>query len=126
VLQCSPDIGIDAEIDAATLSVMDGRFLLANERTFLAYLRTALALQVGGLAVLQFLTDAAVEVRTVLGLLMVCVGSALGVVGLVRYRRVDAAMRAGEDVPALRGTAMATTALVAAVPLVAAILLSFL
>ena len=34
----------------------DYRFLLANERTFLAWVRTALSLQIAGLGVLQFLT----------------------------------------------------------------------
>jgi putative membrane protein len=43
---------------------VDARFLLANERTFLAYVRTALSLQVAGLAVLQFLTEADQVVRS--------------------------------------------------------------
>ena len=34
----------------------DARFLLANERTLLAYVRTALTLQAGGIGVLQFVT----------------------------------------------------------------------
>ena len=46
---------------------VDYRFLLANERTFLAYLRTALSLQVAGLAVLQFLTKGHSSLRLTLG-----------------------------------------------------------
>jgi putative membrane protein len=38
-------------------STPDYRFSLANERTFLAWLRTAMALVGGGFAVAQFLTD---------------------------------------------------------------------
>ena len=50
---------------------VDYRFLLANERTFLAYVRTALALQVAGLGVLQFLTQARDGLRVGLGVLLV-------------------------------------------------------
>ena len=56
---------------------VDYRFLLANERTFLAYVRTALALQVAGLGVLQFLTHGHDAVRP-LGLVLVLAGSFVG------------------------------------------------
>jgi putative membrane protein len=46
---------------------VDYRFLLANERTFLAYVRTALSLQIAGLGVLQFLTNGHNVLRLVLG-----------------------------------------------------------
>ena len=57
----------DEHPHTATVSSVDGpvdyRYLLANERTFLAYLRTALSLQVAGLGVLQFLTHGSDAVR---------------------------------------------------------------
>ena len=64
----------------------DYRFLLANERTFLAYVRTALALQVAGLGVLQFLTHSHDAVRYTLGLALVLAGSFVGVSGYRRFR----------------------------------------
>jgi putative membrane protein len=102
---------------------VDYRFLLANERTFLAWSRTALALQVAGLGVLQFLTSAHDAVRLVLGLALVAVGSYTGAAGYRRYRSAERAIRAGEDLPAARPTVV-LTAVVAAVPLVAAAVLA--
>ena len=75
---------------------MDYRFLLANERTFLAYVRTALALQIAGLGVLQFLTHGHDAVRYRLGLALVVAGSFLGVSGYRRFTANERAIRAGE------------------------------
>ena len=64
---------------------VDYRFLLANERTFLAWMRTALGLVAGGVALDQF-----VRVEQ---------GESVVVIGTVRWSRTDAAMRAGRPVP---------------------------
>lgn len=52
----------------------DYRFSLANERTFLAWIRTALALIGGGFAVDQFLPDLAWGVRAGLALGLLAAG----------------------------------------------------
>lgn len=101
----------------------DYRFLLANERTFLAYVRTALALQVAGLGALQFLTQAHSAVRLALGLALVAIGSVTALTGSVRARRNERAIRAGEDLrPGVTGALVA--GVVMAVPLVAALALA--
>lgn len=75
----------------------DARFLLANERTLLAWVRTALTLQAGGIGLLQFGT--AVGSRGVLGVALLALGAATGVVGFQRYRAADQALRAGRLPP---------------------------
>ena len=100
---------------------VDYRFLLANERTFLAYLRTALSLQVAGLGVLQFLTGADAALRYALGLTMVTLGSAVGLTGYRRRRSNEEAIRAGVELARLPLTVV--VALAATVPLVAAVVL---
>jgi putative membrane protein len=101
----------------------DHRFLLANERTFLAYVRTALSLQVAGLAVLQFLTHGNDAVRITLGLALVVCGSALGLAGYRRFAANDRAIRQGEEMRTARATSLVTLA-VSIVPLVAAVVLA--
>jgi uncharacterized membrane protein YidH (DUF202 family) len=76
----------------------DYRYLLANERTFLSYVRTALALQVAG--------------------------SWLGVMGYRRFRRNEATIRSGADMHTARTPALLALA-VGSVPLVAALLITF-
>lgn len=99
----------------------DYRFLLANERTFLAYLRTAVALQVAGLGALQFLTHGHVVVRVGLGLVLVLTGSAVAVWARHHRESNERAMRAGEDIsPSPTGTLV--VAVVTVVPLLAALL----
>ena len=98
---------------------MDYRFLLANERTFLAYVRTALALQVTGLGVLQFLTHGHSSVRYTLGLVLVLAGSALGGAGYRRYRSNDQAIRAGAEIGRSGSATLAAVAVII-VPLLAA------
>lgn len=100
----------------------DRQMVLANERTFLAYVRTALAFQVAGLGVLEFLTTGPSAVRVVLGLGLVLTGSYVGVAGLARYRHYDEAARRGVPLDHPRSP-LVTTSLVATIPLVAAVVL---
>lgn len=102
---------------------VDYRFLLANERTFLAYVRTALSLQVAGLGVLQFLTGGHDAVRIVLGLVLVLAGSFVGIAGYHRFRTNERAIRAGGEIHTARATSVVTIA-IAVVPLVAAVVLA--
>lgn len=71
----------------------DVRFLLANERTLLAWVRTALTLIAGGVALTHF-SSAATRSTIVTGILVICLGGAMSVIGFVRYRIADAAIRA--------------------------------
>jgi putative membrane protein len=81
----------------------DYRFTLANERTFLAWFRTALALIAGGVAVVQLLPPLAFPgARHVLGVLLSVTGAALALVAVLRWRRVQVAMRRGEALPPTR------------------------
>ncbi|HYO39109.1 MAG TPA: DUF202 domain-containing protein [Nocardioidaceae bacterium] len=97
----------------------DYRFLLANERTFLAYVRTAIAFQVAGLGVLQFLTGTSDWARYLLGVALVAGGSYVAVSGQVRTRRNERAMRSGADIHP-GSLSVVLVAAVATVPLVAA------
>ena len=77
-------------------SEVDYRFLLANERTFLAWMRTALALIAGGVALDQFVVVAgARDFVTVLGIFAITLGALVAVMGMVQWRRADRAMRSG-------------------------------
>jgi putative membrane protein len=97
----------------------DYRFSLANERTFLAYVRTALALDVAGLAMVQFLTSlASTELRRAGGALLALAGLVTTVYGLRRWRGNQRAMRAGVPLPAsslplLLATTIALVSLIA-------------
>jgi putative membrane protein len=102
---------------------VDARFLLANERTFLAYVRTALSLQAAGLAVLQFLTEADQVVRSLLGVTLVVAGSCLGVAGFLRYRSNERGIRAGTDVGSAQAASVVAVA-VAVLPLLAVLALA--
>jgi putative membrane protein len=78
----------------------DYRFTLANERTFLAWFRTALALIAGGVAVVQLVPALAFpEARHVLGILLTVTGGGLSLAAVLRWWRVQAAMRREEDLP---------------------------
>ena len=102
----------------------DYRFLLANERTFLAYVRTAVALHVAGFGILQFLTHSQDLVREVFGVAMVTAGSFLGVVGYRRFRSNEATIRADGDMHTARSPVVLALA-VGALPLLAALVITF-
>ena len=78
----------------------DPRFTLANERTFLAWVRTALALLAGGVAVEAF-TGAlfAPPVRVVLSTVLLVLAALLAVGAGARWLRVERAMRRGRPLP---------------------------
>ncbi len=75
----------------------DIRFTLANERTFLAWVRTAIALIVGGVAVFHLL-DGSIT-TTILSLVLLTAGAAAAGAGYVHFRRADRAIRADEPLP---------------------------
>jgi putative membrane protein len=78
----------------------DYRFSLANERTFLAGIRTSLALLAAGVGVIQFLTPAIPRApRLALGLLLIALALLLAATAHRRWRRVERAMRMGEPLP---------------------------
>jgi putative membrane protein len=85
---------------------VDIRFLLANERTLLAWLRTALTLMAGGVALAQLAADR--PVLPTLGVGLTALGGAAGVVGHVRYRATGRAIRAGRLPRPGRGPALVT------------------
>ncbi|MFV2107412.1 YidH family protein [Micromonospora sp. LOL_015] len=81
----------------------DYRFSLANERTFLAWIRTALALVAGGLAIAQFLPElSVVRLREGLAVTLLLLGGAVALRAVDHWARTERAMRLGTDLPASR------------------------
>ncbi len=78
----------------------DYRFTLANERTFLAWIRTALGLLAGGVAVRQLVEPFSVSGgRTTLALLAIAASTVLAAGAYFRWRNVQQAMRRGQPLP---------------------------
>lgn len=78
----------------------DPRYSLANERTFLAWIRTALTLLGGGVAIEAFAGDAlGVVERRALSLGLVCLGMVLAAVSCYRWVSLERAMRQGRPLP---------------------------
>lgn len=81
----------------------DYRFSLANERTFLAWIRTALALDAGGLAAFQLLPDLTVPLaRETISLLLVLLGTAVAGSSFRRWMRNERALRTDTPLPPSR------------------------
>ena len=78
----------------------DPRFSYANERTFLAWCRTALALMTAGLAITQLLPPFDVPGgRRIIGLPLIAAGIVLAAGGLAQWARTERAMRLGQPLP---------------------------
>jgi putative membrane protein len=83
----------------------DYRMSLAAERTYLAYIRTALALSAGGIAVVGALPDARrIVLRRVVGVILVLLAILVASTARLRWLEVDGAMRAGFPLPRSRTT----------------------
>lgn len=80
----------------------DYRFSLANERTFLAWLRTALALIGGGFAVDQFLPELRWGWRVGLAFALLATGMLCSFRAFNHWARCERAMRHGDDLPVTR------------------------
>lgn len=99
----------------------DYRFTLANERTFLAWLRTALALVAGAVALTQLVPSfSIVGLRTGLAVLLAVAGTLLAAFSYRRWAQVQHAMRQSRPLPTDR-----LPAVVAAVAAVAGVVVVF-
>ncbi len=78
----------------------DYRFTLANERTFLAWVRTSLALAAGGLGAVSLIPD--FFGSHVLGILLLALSIATAATAYRRWALNEAAMRLGEPLPPSR------------------------
>ncbi|PVZ06380.1 YidH family protein [Actinomycetospora cinnamomea] len=91
----------------------DYRFTLANERTFLAWNRTALALIAGGVVVTGLVPEFGPEgSRHIVGGLLAVLGIVVAVMALRRWQRVQRAMRRDADLPPSRLPLLLTVGLV--------------
>lgn len=79
----------------------DPRFSLANERTFLAWLRTALALMASGVAV-EAVGPGEAAVRHTIAIGLILIGVITGTTSFARWMRTERAMRLGEPLPSPR------------------------
>ena len=107
----------------------DPRFTFANERTFLAWSRTALALVVAGLGVVQLLPPfpGVPWGRHVLGVPLIVFGAVVAVVAYGEWVKSQRALRRGQPLPRsvmprLLTTAIALMAVISAVVVLASAL----
>jgi putative membrane protein len=77
----------------------DARFSLANERTFLAWVRTALALLAGGVALEALRISFPGPARQVVSVLLILLALCAAVTGWVRWARSERAMRRDRPLP---------------------------
>ena len=103
-----------------TSAMVDYRFTLANERTFLAWIRTSLALIGGGVALIVLPSFGIYGLRHGLSGLLIAFGGVLAALAVRRWRQVQDAMEADEDlppsrIPILLAAAMLVTAVYALV-----------
>jgi putative membrane protein len=101
----------------------DYRFTLANERTFLAWMRTSLALLAGGIA-LEVAPSLGVRgVHTTLTVAAVALSLVLAVASYVRWSQIEQAMRRGEPLPHPLAIPVLATVIAALAGTVAVVLL---
>lgn len=97
----------------------DARFSLANERTFLAWNRTALALIAGGVALEALGLDLQPALRLAASLILIAAGLIVPVLAWFEWGRTERALRSASPLP---GSAT-SIALAATIVLVGALVL---
>ena len=95
--------GDDGLVDRRRDPPLDPRFSLANERTYLAWIRTALALVAGGVAAAKAIEFNEDLWRWVVAGPPLVAGAVLAVAATTRWRTYESAMDAGERLPVGRG-----------------------
>jgi putative membrane protein len=98
----------------------DYRFTFANERTFLAWIRTSLALTAGGLGAIHLLPD--LFGREAIGVVLLALGFVTAASAYRRWALAETAMRTQSALPESRLPQLLTAG-VAVVGLLAAVLL---
>ncbi|MCU1352245.1 MAG: putative rane protein [Acidimicrobiales bacterium] len=115
----------DAAPDAVSDANPDVRFSYANERTFLAWNRTALAMVTAGLAVTQLLPPFDVPGgRRMIGLPLIALGTLVAIASFFQWQRNERAMRASQPLP--RSILPALVAVVVALSAIVALVLAAL
>ena len=106
-----------------TGSTPDYRFSLANETTFLAWIRTSLALIVGALGIDQLFPDIApAPLRISMCVALAVIGAALAVLAYRRWGHMEEAMRNNRELP-YSGVMLVMTIGVSAAAFILAVLL---
>ncbi len=101
----------------------DARFTLANERTFLAWIRTALAFLAGGVALELLGLDLQPGLRLAASLVLVIAGLLTPIFAWIGWTRVERALREQRPLPAsLSAILLSAAVVVAGVLLLLAIL----
>jgi putative membrane protein len=118
----APDPGA---IAGAAPGEPDPRLLYANERTFLAWIRTSLALVAAGLAVIELLPDFRIAGgRRIVGLPLIALGTMLAATAYRTWRANERAMREAKPLPRSH-EALVLAAGVALVAFIALVLAAF-
>ena len=94
------DVSSNATPGSDPGSEPDARFTLANERTFLAWSRTSLALVVGGLAIAQLLPPFAGVPwgRSAIATPLILLGAVISVLSYFEWKANQQALRRGKPV----------------------------
>lgn len=79
----------------------DPRFTLANERTFLAWIRSAIALIAIGVAVNELAVGNNETLRAVVVIALVAFGALLAVFSFFRWMTIERSMRQAKPLPSL-------------------------
>lgn len=95
----------------------DPRFSLANERTFLAWTRTALGLMAAGVALAALPVDVREPFGRIAAIALVVLGIAVAGHAWIGWLRTERALRHGRALPGAAGFSLVVTIVVALVGL---------
>ena len=84
-----------------TGSEPDPRFTLANERTFLAWIRSAIAVIAIGVAINELGIGKNETLRAVVVVALIIAGVILAVLSFIRWANIERAMRESKPLPSL-------------------------